>query len=186
MTGDSTPGRGRVDAARLDAFLSALGTEWRRPARVVIGGGASMIRRGLRDATLDVDIEYEVAPDDDTPFLAALAKLKESVPVNLELASPGDFIPLPEGSADRNEWIARFGAVDVYLCDPVALAVSKLARGHDRDLDDVRALVTAGALTVAALTAAVDDVAARLVPLRHRADAARLREMLARALPPRS
>lgn len=177
----SDPGRGRVDASRLDAFLEALGREWRRPARIVIGGGASMIRRGLRAATLDIDLEYDVAPADDAAFTAVLARLKESVPVNVELASPRDFLPLPAGAEGRQEWIARHGAVDVYLADPVSLALSKLARGHERDLDDVHALLSAGVVTAAALAAAVEEIAPRLVPLRHRADAPRLRAMLARA-----
>ena len=46
--------------------------------------------------------------------------------------------------------------------DPVAQALSKLERGHDRDLDDVRAMLDRGLLDRGALRAAFDEIEAEL------------------------
>jgi hypothetical protein len=132
-----------VDRERLRAFLDALGRTFRRPARLFLAGGESLVWRGLRGATRDVDVSYEVDPSHLDEWIRALRELKERLRVNVEEAGPADFVPLPPGAADRAEFAGRFGEVDVYLFDPYSIALSKLSRGHARDLADVRALLAA-------------------------------------------
>lgn len=58
------------------------------------------------------------------------------VPVPLE-----KFIPLPEGSEKRHIRIGQFGNLEVYVADPYSIALSKLDRGFDTDLDDIVFLI---------------------------------------------
>jgi hypothetical protein len=51
------------------------------------------------------------------------------------------FIPLPAGSNDRTIFINKFGNLEVYVADPYSIALSKLERGFDTDLDDIVFLI---------------------------------------------
>ena len=51
------------------------------------------------------------------------------------------FIPLPNGSEQRIIHIGRFGNLEVFSADPYSIALSKLDRGFDTDIDDIIFLV---------------------------------------------
>lgn len=95
-------------------------------------------------------------------LMRQIAHLKDQLAVNAEEAAPGDFIPLPSGWRERARFIGRFGELDVFHYDPVSIALSKLARGHEQDLDDVRLLLGAGLTSSEAIRAAWTEIAARL------------------------
>ena len=61
------------------------------------------------------------------------------------------FIPLPEGSDQRNIRIGQFGNLEVYVADPYSIALSKLDRGFDTDLDDIVFLIQRGLIDLLAL-----------------------------------
>ena len=61
--------------------------------------------------------------------------------MNVEEASPGDFIPLPAGSEGRHEFIERFRKLDVFHFDLYSVALSKIERGRTQDLEDVLKLL---------------------------------------------
>lgn len=48
--------------------------------------------------------------------------------------------PLPNADS-RRKWIGKFGLLEVYIFDPYGVAVSKLSRGFDSDIDDIAFLV---------------------------------------------
>lgn len=173
-----------VDRQRLHRFLEALGREFPSPARLVLCGGESLVLRGLRGTTRDVDIAYDVAPADHGRFVAVLRELKDRLSVNVEEAQPADFIPLPPGSRDRDEFIARHGSVDVYLADPYAIALSKISRGHARDLEDVRAMLGAQLIEPSRLRSHAEAILPAYAAMRVRNDPARFRRMLDEVVPP--
>lgn len=150
-----------------------------RPASVVITGGASLIHRGLRGQTEDIDIAYEVAAGDDARMTTAIRELKDALSINIELAEPGQFIPMPRGRESRRTFVARYGSVDVFLDDPYAVALSKLARGLDRDLEDVRLLADAKLIDFADLEAKAREIADPATPRSARVDLPRMLARLA-------
>ncbi len=133
-----------VDAARIERFLAALGDRFRHPGRVFLVGGTTVVLKGLRAQTLDIDLTYEVAAADHDEFLRAIREIKESLDVNVEEVSPGDFIPLPEGFESRALHVGRFGQIDVFHFDPYSTVLSKIERGTEKDFEDCRALLKAG------------------------------------------
>jgi hypothetical protein len=138
-----------VDRARLRAFLEALGRATRRAARLYLVGGAVVIDLGLRPATLDIDF---VAEADDPQALDdlehAIRRLRDELDINVEPASPADFLPIPRSLLQRSRYIGRFGALSVYYYDIYydipSLVIAKAARALERDLDDVERLVRSG------------------------------------------
>jgi len=120
----------------------------RRPLRFYLVGGAAIVDQGMRDATVDVD--FVVDADDPAAideFERLVPELKNELNINLEPASPADFLPVPPGALDRSLYARTYGAVTVYYYDPVATAISKIARGAERDLSDVRALLASERVT---------------------------------------
>ena len=82
-------------------------------------------------------------PEDDA-VLRAIPAIKERLQVNIELASPLDFIPVPSGWEDRSPPIVRIGRVGFHHFDLYAQALAKLERGHRRDVADVREMLGRG------------------------------------------
>jgi hypothetical protein len=74
----------------------------------------------------------KLIPDSDE-LLRAIPRLKEELSLNVELAAPSDFIPVPDGWEERSPLIRREGKVSFHHFDPVAQALSKAERGHEQD-----------------------------------------------------
>ena len=124
-----------VDRERLEQFMRALARDVRTPARVYLTGGASAVLLEWRATTIDVDME--IRPESDA-LLRAIPRLKEDLEINVELASPGHFIPELPGWEERSPLIAREGVLSFYHYDFYAQALAKIERGHARDVVDVR------------------------------------------------
>ena len=132
--------RAETTRAKLETFMAALGKHARGPGRIYLTGGATAVLYGWREMTIDVDLK----PDPEPPGLfEALAVLKDQLDINVELASPDDFIPAVPGWRERSLFIARHGLIEFFHYDPYGQALSKLQRRHDRDLRDVRSMLRA-------------------------------------------
>ncbi len=90
---------------------------------------------GWREATVDVDIKLDPEP---SGVFEAIARAKETLNINVELAAPDDFIPALPGWRERSPFIERFGRVDYHHYDFYAQALAKIERGHKQDASDVR------------------------------------------------
>ncbi len=123
-----------LDAERIRAFMRTLGAEADRPGRVYFTGGATAVLVGWRVSTIDVDVKLE--PESDR-VLRAIVRLKDSLEINVELASPDLFIPELPGWRERSELIAREGRLDFHHYDLYAQALAKIERGHAQDEMDV-------------------------------------------------
>jgi hypothetical protein len=133
---------------RIEAFLRALAAAADRDTRCYLVGGTSAVLLGWRDSTRDVDLVLQ--PESDA-LLRAIPRLKESQQLNVEFAAPDHFIPVPDGWESRSPLAATFGRVEVRHYDLAAQALSKIERGHRRDLDDVRAMLDRGLITPGSL-----------------------------------
>lgn len=123
-----------VTAARVNEFMKVLGSGVTTPARIFFVGGASAVLLGWRDATIDIDLK--AIPDRDD-ILRKLSALKERLEINIELASPGDFIPELPGWQDRSQFVRQEGRVTFLHYDFYAQALAKIERSHEHDLKDV-------------------------------------------------
>jgi hypothetical protein len=113
-------------------------------------GGATAVLVGWRETTVDVDLRLE--PEQDA-LLRALPSIKDELAINVELASPADFIPLPAAWRERSPFIAREGLLSFRHFDLYSQALAKLERGHSRDLADVHAMLARGLIEAERLRA---------------------------------
>ena len=153
--------RERVDRQRIELFLQRLGQYFPKPGRVYLVDGTTLVYEGLRAQTLDVDITFDVADEDHSRFVAVVRDLKERLLINIEEASPADFIPLPSGFRERSEYIGRYGQLEVFHFDLYSTALSKIERGTEDDFIDVLALLESGRLEMGQLAAHFTEVLAR-------------------------
>lgn len=133
--------RAVADGDRIRRFMRALGAEASNDIRLYFTGGATAVLTGWRAATIDIDIK--MVPEDDGIY-RAIPRLKEQLAINVELASPDHFIPVRPGWEDRSPFVAREGRVSFHHFDLYAQALSKIERGHDQDLQDVREMLARG------------------------------------------
>ena len=117
---------------------------------VYFTGGATALLIGWRSTTIDIDL---VLGSDADHLLLLVPALKEELELNVELASPSDFIPELPGWQDRSRFIQREGRVDFFHYDFYAQALSKVERGHAQDLGDVRAMLERDLIDAAAARA---------------------------------
>ena len=79
---------------KLEQFMSALGRRVRGPGIIYLTGGSAALHHHWRSITIDIDIKPEPEP---AGIFEAIASLKEELDVNVELASPDQFIPALPG-----------------------------------------------------------------------------------------
>ena len=152
----------RVDRARIELFLQRLGEQFRRPARIYLVGGTTVVFEAIRQQTVDIDLVLEVSSADHGELIQAIRELKNSLSINVEEASPGDFIPLPAGYENRHEFVGRFGSLDVLHFDLYSTALSKIERGRVQDIEDVLALLRAGRIKWDKLKEFFDEILPRM------------------------
>jgi hypothetical protein len=147
--------RDLVDAPHIERFMEALGRATKANGRVYLAGGATAVLQGWRASTIDIDIK--VIPDSDE-LLREIPRLKEQLNINVELAAPSDFIPVPAGWEERSPLIRRVGMVSFHHFDPIAQALSKAERGHEQDLRDIEDLIASGLVDPADARAQFDSM----------------------------
>lgn len=129
--------RSTVDPQKIEQLMNLLGREARGSGCVYFTGGASALLIGWRDSTVDIDIRLDPEPPG---IFQAIAKLKQELNINIELASPQDFLPPLPGWRSRSVFIGKRGQISFYHYDFTAQALAKLSRGYDRDLHDVQSM----------------------------------------------
>ena len=167
-----------VDASRVRELAKRLGRVAPGRTRLYLTGGATAVLEGWRPSTIDVDLRLE--PESDA-LLRELAGLKDRLGINVELASPPDFIPELPGWRDRSPLVFREGNVDVHHFDPYSQALSKIERGFAHDLLDVQQMLAAGMVEparLAELFAAIEPELYRYPAIDPPAFRRRLRDAL--------
>jgi hypothetical protein len=129
--------RSNVDPEKIKQMMQACGRAAEGSGAIYFTGGASALLVGWRSSTVDIDIRLDPEPPG---IFQAIAKIKQDLDINIELASPQDFLPPLPGWRDRSVFIGRQGDISFYHYDFTAQALAKLSRGYTRDLDDVQAM----------------------------------------------
>lgn len=130
-----------ADLERIRALLHAFAKEADRETHVYVTGGATAVLLGWRPTTIDVDVK--IVPESDR-ILRAVPTLKEGLEINVELASPSDFIPEIPGWEERSRFIERIERISFHHYDFYSQALAKIERGHTQDLTDVEEMLKRG------------------------------------------
>ena len=140
--------RQKVSVDRLTQFMKFIGRGEKKKTKVYFVGGATAVLLGWRETTIDIDLK--IVPELDE-ILRKLPKLKEDLQLNIELASPDDFVPALPGWEERSTYIGREGGIEFFHYDFYGQALAKIERGHTTDLKDVREMIDRGLVEPARL-----------------------------------
>jgi len=151
-----------VDNTDIRTILQALGESVPSGSRLVLIGGSALALLGSPRLTIDIDF----VGDDKHPSELHKTIIQAARELKI-LAEPVPFervIPLPEGSPERSIRIGQFGNLEVFVADPYNIALSKIDRGYDTDLDDVVFLVQHNHVTLGELERITQEALAKAHP----------------------
>jgi hypothetical protein len=143
-----------ITADDIRTFLKKLGERYPHSGKLYILGGSAICLLGNPRPTVDLDYAADFSSSDVRLREAMVAVAKEMA-LDLEDVTFQEFIPLPDGADRRHRRMGKFGELEVYVFDPYSIALSKVARGFETDLEDVVFLLRRKLVTFKELEAMV-------------------------------
>jgi hypothetical protein len=138
-----------MDNAEIQTSLQNLGARVPPSSRLVLLGGSALILLGSPRPTLDIDFwGDDVHPNSFHQLVMQIAK---ELQIHVEPVPLDRFIPLPEGSEERSIRIGQYGNLEIQIADPYSIALSKVDRGFETDIDDILFLIRQNFVTLAEL-----------------------------------
>lgn len=130
--------RHEAQKEQIEKTFAELAKRCKSPGRIYVVGGTTAVLSGWRESTADIDMKISPEPQG---IFEAIRDLKNELQINIELASPDDFMPPLPGWEGRSQFIATLHGVTFYHYDFYAQALSKILRAHERDLKDVQSML---------------------------------------------
>ncbi len=144
-----------LSIARIEKFLIAVGDRCEAESTLfLLGGGALGLLGGERPTG---DLDYVGDDLRLTSLQKLMAQIADEMQIDLEAVPIAKFVPLPIGAERRMILIGQFGNLTAYVFDPYTIALSKLDRGFDIDLDDICFLIHHQLITIEQLDAFVEE-----------------------------
>lgn len=145
----------RITKTVVEEFMQTVGrlAHGRPEMRFYLAGGATAILFGFRNGTVDIDLAGEL-----DPLFQEIPKITDDLDINIEAATPTDFVPSLAGEADRHVYIATYGRASFFHFDPYAQAFSKIVRAHGTDIEDAANLARSGRVQARRLLRLVKDI----------------------------
>ena len=135
-----------MDNDELQSILQSMGERVPPSSRLVLVGGSALILLGSLRLTIDIDfVGDDIHPNKLHQSIMQIAK---EMKIHVEAVPIEQFVPLPKGSEERSIRVGQFGNLEVYVADPYSIALSKLDRGLDTDLEDIVFLVRRNFITL--------------------------------------
>jgi hypothetical protein len=122
-------------------FLKNLGDKYPDKAKFFLLGGSALCLLGNPRETLDIDYTTGLSSEKGKDFECVIQEVAGQLKLDVESVPLAEFIPLAPDSFERHKFLGRYGNIDVYIFDLYSIALSKLARGFDSDLEDVEFLI---------------------------------------------
>lgn len=147
--------------ADVDKFLSALDKRYTTAATLYLVGGGALLLLDSPRRTLDVDYVGHDMPIRWNELQHVIEVLSHELGIKVEAVPLDDMIPLPMNFAQRHIAVGNYEHLQVYIFDPYAIALSKLDRGSESDLQDIAFLVQRDLINLAQLEQFLRDATPR-------------------------
>lgn len=135
-----------METPEIRSILKTMGERLPPASQLILVGGGALALLGNPRPTIDIDfLGDDVNPSD---LHRTIMQIAAEMEIHVEPVPLERFVPLPEGSQERTIRIGQFGNLEVFVADPYSIALSKLDRGFDTDLDDLVFLVRRGFIDV--------------------------------------
>jgi hypothetical protein len=135
-------------------FLNRLSQQYSQPVKLYLLGGSALCILGSPRRTADIDFFLESS---SKIFENTIEAVANELHVEIEIIPIDEFIPLPPNTAARHYPMEKFGSIEVFIFDPYSIALSKVARGFDTDIQDVLFLLQQGIIEIEILAKFVEN-----------------------------
>lgn len=135
-----------ITQAQILDFLKRLGERHPQPATLYLLGGSALVLLGSPRPTLDIDYLGSDVAAESSPLQTAIREVSRELHVPVEAVPLDEFIPLPPNATERHLTVGQFGALRVLILDPYTIALSKVERGFESDLEDVVFMLRRGVI----------------------------------------
>lgn len=122
-------------------FLLRLGQSFTQPTDLYLIGGSALCLLGNTRSTGDIDYVGKDLPDPNSELQRIIGEVANQMQIEVEGVPFDEFIPLPTDVAQRHYFLGQFDNLSVYIFDPYSIALSKIDRGFESDLQDVVFLI---------------------------------------------
>lgn len=144
-----------INKPKIEAFLIAVGDRCKPESTLFLLGGVALEMLGSVRPTIDLDyVGDDLQPNSLQQLMAQVANRMH---IELEAVPIAKFVPLPSDVDKRAILVGQFGHLTVYVFDPYTIALSKLDRGFDTDIEDILFLVRRQLITAERLAVFVED-----------------------------
>jgi len=139
----------RVTREMIYAFLTELGHRYRKVANLYLIGGGALCLLGNPRPTLDID--YVGDDLHKSELQRAIDEVAHEMHLEVDAVPIDGFVPLPSDAQEHCVYIEQFNNLSVYVFDPYTIALSKVDRGFDTDVEDILFLIRRGNIEFAEL-----------------------------------
>lgn len=136
------------------AFLTEVSRRHTQPDTLILLGGGALCLLGSPRATLDID--YVGHDLHKSALQQVIDQVAKEMQLDVEAVPIDEFVPLPDEAQARRLPFGQFGSIEVAILDPYTIALSKLDRGFDIDLEDVLFLLHQGLIQLEELERIVE------------------------------
>lgn len=131
---------------KLEAFLAEVGRRYPQSAQLYLIGGSALTLLGSPRPTLDVDYVGDDLQKNELQRI--IDEVARDMHIEVDAVPIDGFIPLSGYAQERSLNIGHFGNLHVYVFDPYAIALSKVDRGFDTDIEDILFLIRQGNISL--------------------------------------
>ena len=143
-----------LTTADIRNFLYHLGQRYSHPVKLFLLGGSALSFLGSPRRTMDIDCDVDITTEE---FENTVETVANELHVEVEIISFDEFIPLPANNEARHRYLENFGFIEVFIFDPYSIALSKVARGFDTDIQDVLFLLRQRIIDIDTLSEFVEE-----------------------------
>ncbi len=144
-----------MDNTEIRSILQSIGALVPPSSQLILVGGSALAMLGSPRLTIDIDfLGDDVHPSELHKFIIQAAK---ELQVHVEPVPLDRFIPLPPDGTKRNIYVGQFGNLKVFVADPYSIALSKLDRGFDTDIEDIVFLIQSQRINIGKLEHVVQE-----------------------------
>lgn len=144
-----------ISTSQINRLLTEVGSRYQEPANLVLLGGSALHLLGNPRPTFDIDyVGHDLHKD---ALQQVVEQVAQEMGLEVEAVPIGEFIPLSANAQQRQIPVGSYGSIQVFILDPYAIALSKIDRGFDSDIEDVLFLLRQKFIILSELEAIIAD-----------------------------
>lgn len=144
-------------------FLERIGEKFPQGVSLYLLGGSALCIIGNPRVTNDIDYTFGNPIPNENTLDTIIQNVATQMDLDVESVPLGEFIPLPAESSSRRKYVGRYGNLEVYIFDLYSIAISKIARGFDSDIEDVLFLLKKNLIDFDRLEKFISEISPKMI-----------------------